>query len=254
MHVNARAFWAPKAGNRVEEYEDAFWPVRGMNRTGTRFRFAVADGATETSFSALWAQQLVRSYGAGSLRHGQFDAALRQEQARWRGAVSSKPLPWYAEAKVLDGAYAALLGLELHGHETGTMTWQALAVGDCCLMHVRGDALLASFPATDAGFFTSRPYLLSSNPASNNPGLNGGLTEQLRHTGGACQPGDRFFLMTDALAHWFLHSAATGKAPWRTCRAVTQGGARRFGALVDELRSRHGLRNDDVTLLVVELP
>lgn len=249
MHVNARAFWAPKAGNRVEEYEDAFWPVRGMNRTGARFRFAIADGATETSYSALWAQLLVRSFGAGSLRPGQFDASLRQEQARWRSAVSSKPLPWYAEAKVLDGAYAALLGLELHGPETGMMTWQALSVGDCCLMHMRGDALLASFPATDAAFFTSRPYLLSSNP-----GPNGALTEQLRHTGGACMPGDRFFLMTDALAQWFLHAAVAGKAPWRTCRAVTQGGARRFGALVEELRNQHGLRNDDVTLLVVELP
>ena len=116
MQVTARVFWAPKAGNRTEEYEDAFWPVRGVNREGDRFRFAVADGATETSFSGLWAQLLVRSFGAGTLRQAHFDASLRPARVSWRRAVSSKPLPWYAEAKVLDGAYAALLGVELMGH------------------------------------------------------------------------------------------------------------------------------------------
>ena len=68
MHVMARALWAPKAGNRSDEYEDAFWPQRTINRTVNRsglFRLAVADGATETSFAGLWARRLVRAYGSG---------------------------------------------------------------------------------------------------------------------------------------------------------------------------------------------
>jgi len=248
VHVTARVFWAPKAGNRTEEYEDAFWPASGVNRAGDRFRFAVADGATETSFSALWAQLLVRSFGAGNLRQAHFDASLRPEQVRWHNAVASKPLPWYAEAKVLDGAYAALLGFELYSPYPGRVKWRALAVGDCCLMQIRGDGMVASFPATEAAYFTSRPYLLSSNPG---PTL--ALSDHLRSAGGAALPGDRFYLMTDALAHWFLHAAAAGDAPWRACRTVVQGGARRFAALVEDLRSQHKLRNDDVTFLAVEL-
>ena len=117
MHVMARALWAPKAGNRSDEYEDAFWPQRTINRTVNRsgsFRFAVADGATETSFAGLWARRLVRAYGSGCFAGRNWQNQLRREQAAWYAEVLQKPLPWYAEEKVHSGAFAALLGLELH--------------------------------------------------------------------------------------------------------------------------------------------
>ena len=146
MIVTARAFWAPKAGNRTDEYEDAFWPLntakRAAKRKDTPVRFAVADGATETSFSGLWARRLVRAYGEGCLGGDDWDGWLRRlqrEQAAWYGEVLQKPLPWYAEDKVRDGAYAALLGLEL----TAAGEWGGVAVGDCCLLQWRGDELAA---------------------------------------------------------------------------------------------------------------
>jgi hypothetical protein len=58
----AQAFWLPKAGNSDSEYEDAFFPRRLKRRNGRRLRFAVADGATETSFSGVWARLLVSSF------------------------------------------------------------------------------------------------------------------------------------------------------------------------------------------------
>ena len=70
MHVVAEAFWLPKAGNTLEEYEDAFWPRKSIDRSTSMFRCAVADGATETSFSAVWAQTLVRAYCRGHLYEG----------------------------------------------------------------------------------------------------------------------------------------------------------------------------------------
>jgi hypothetical protein len=69
MHVVTEAFWLPKAGNTLEEYEDAFWPRKSMDRSLSMFRCAVADGATETSFSRVWAQTLVRAYCRGHLYH-----------------------------------------------------------------------------------------------------------------------------------------------------------------------------------------
>ena len=139
MIVTARACWAPKAGNRPDEYEDAFWPpnspgrgaapgakrsararralaggsVSGCQPGADGARFAVADGATETSFAGLWAQRLVRAYGAGWFDGDDWAEHLRREQAAWQAEVLQKPLPWYAEAKVRAGAYAALLGLQL---------------------------------------------------------------------------------------------------------------------------------------------
>jgi len=193
MIVTARAFWAPKAGNRADEYEDAFWPLNTAKRAAKRkdspLRFAVADGATETSFSGLWARRLVRAYGEGCLGGEDWDAwldQLRRQQAAWHDEVLQKPLPWYAEDKVREGAYAALLGLEVAaGGEQGG-EWRSVAVGDCCLLQWRGGELAAAFPAQDAAFFTSRPYLLSSNAARNE-----GLQDQVQRAAGQWLPRDR---------------------------------------------------------------
>ena len=64
MHVFSRAYWMPKAGNSEAEYEDSFWP-RFLDGESNNFRFAVADGATEASFSGIWARQIVRAFGKG---------------------------------------------------------------------------------------------------------------------------------------------------------------------------------------------
>ncbi|PSQ69788.1 MAG: hypothetical protein BRD29_00935 [Bacteroidetes bacterium QH_2_67_10] len=49
-----RAFWAPKGGAGVEEYEDAF----SVSESSAPFRTAVADGATEAAFARRWARFL----------------------------------------------------------------------------------------------------------------------------------------------------------------------------------------------------
>ena len=250
MRVTAHAYWLPKAGNRKEEYEDAFWPTRGVNREGDRFRFALADGATETSFSGLWARQLVRCFGATQMDETDLEAALQAEQGRWLQEVRSKPLPWYAEEKAQSGAFAAFLGVVFQARGNacdtdndeyrdvsnrhsplatrsfptrrgdapkmgGTATWQALAVGDCCLMQVRNNGLLRAFPVETAVSFGNQPHLLSSHPAR-----NGALREHLATATGDCAAGDTFYLMTDALAHWFLCEVERQAAPWRALAAL----------------------------------
>jgi hypothetical protein len=268
MIVAARAYWAPKAGNRPDEYEDAFWPANPVKRTAKRaakrtagradghadgradssagksVRFAVADGATETSFAGLWARRLVRAYGAGCFDRGDWLQQLRREQAAWYDEVLQKPLPWYAEEKVRAGAYAALVGLEL----AATGEWRALAVGDCCLLQWRGDELAAAFPAQAAAFFTSRPYLLSSNAAA-----NGNLGDQVLRTSGQWLAGDRFALLSDALAQWALRAVEAGRPPWAALAKVQETGQRHFAQWVDGLRADASLRNDDVTALLITL-
>ena len=111
MRIHIHHHWLPKAGNRSEEYEDAFWPTRSEVVTGGELYCAVADGATETSFSGQWARQLVRAFGNGDLAERDWTAQLAKEQSRWLHTVQRKPLPWYAEEKARSGAFAALLGL-----------------------------------------------------------------------------------------------------------------------------------------------
>ena len=271
MRVRARAFWAPKVGNSAEEYEDAFWWEYG--RIAIRpdahgpdghctFRCAVADGATEASFSGLWADLLARGFCKGRLDPGALPADLPRLQRVWRRLVGARPLPWYAEEKVRSGAFAAVAGLTLlpgggkdFGDGAGEANanvaggrWEGLALGDSCLFQVRGEEV-GAFPLARSADFTNRPALLSSNPLA-----NAGLADRLACATGEWVAGDRFYLMTDELACWFLQAVEAGESPWIALGGLASpGGSAPFSGWLGELRAAGQLRNDDVTLVMVEL-
>ena len=66
--------------------------------------------------------------------------------------------------------------------------------------------------------------------------------------------GDRLFLMTDALAQWFLHAHEQGGRPDEELASVLSAADPddAFTAWIEGMRDRDGLRNDDVTLIRME--
>jgi len=240
MIVSADIYWTAKAGNSSADYEDAFWPPESVaSRQRSCQRFAVADGATESSYSGLWARQLVRAYCKQGWSGNELAGRLPKLQQTWQQEVQQKPLPWYAEEKVRAGAFSTLVGLTLQDHTgaRGQGTWRALAVGDSCLFQIRHQKLIARFPLSDADDFGNSPVLLASRPGPNQAAL-----AALRTQTGFWQEGDEFLLMTDALAAWFLrHADPRAALPDKD----------EFSGWITELRQNHTLRNDDVTLLRV---
>jgi hypothetical protein len=240
MRVRSSSFALPKAGNTPDEYEDASWPRRTLTRETTSFRCAVADGATETSFSGLWAGMLVRAYCAGRLEGRRLPRTLSALRASWGEEVGRVPLPWYAEEKVRSGAYSSLLGLTVSALPDAPR-WRAEAIGDSCLFHLRGGTLLAAFPLARAEDFNSRPYLLSSRA---------GGEDAMSRLEGTWESGDRFLLATDALAAWALAAEERGDHPWNRLLTVRRV---EWADWLAELRAGGTMRNDDVTLLRVEV-
>ena len=59
-----------------------------------------------------------------------------------------------------------------------------------------------------------------------------------------------FFLMTDARAEWFLRAVEDGQQPWRDLQAV--GAEGQFIPYIDKLRETQELRNDDVTVMLIQ--
>src|SRR5947207_13463202 len=94
------AFHLPKNGNSAEEYEDAF------AGSAERGRFAVSDGASESSFAGSWAKLLVDGFVREAKRPWEVGTWLEPLRQRWAEEIGSKPLPWYAEMKREDGAFA----------------------------------------------------------------------------------------------------------------------------------------------------
>jgi hypothetical protein len=246
------AFWLPKKGNHCREYEDAFAPRRlPNNKEIADFRVAIADGATETSFSGLWARLLVASYARGHLSPEGFESALQKLQERWRREVGKKNLPWYAEAKVRAGAAAAFVGLSIEDHKCDQgdpRNWSAIALGDCCLVHVRLGRVIERFPLRRASEFSNTPYLLSTNPTACR-----GWQDQLKQTSGIWLSDDSFYLMSDALAAWFMHEEENGRAPWEVMHDFGTVDGPPFSNWIGKLRSENSIRNDDVTLVRLDL-
>lgn len=220
-------FRLPRFGSRPEEYEDA---AAVSEPAAGPLRAAVADGATETAFSGLWARLLVEaSVEAGlTLRAG--DPALARCREAWRAEVGRKTTDaaWYVAAKAAEGAYAALLAFTLHPDGR----YEAAAVGDCNLFHLRGAEVVRTWPFETPEAFTFRPALLGSLPESSDPAAT--------TSSGVWHPGDVFLLATDAAAAWLLGASAFEAAA---------GDAAYFETEVAAARAKGRLRNDDVALL-----
>jgi hypothetical protein len=237
-HPTAPAWVAvtlPKAGNAPSENEDA-------HATGGPARFAVADGASEGWASGPWAARLVAQFVSAPPAPAAFDEWLRAARAGYAAPAPDGPLAWYAEEKQRDGAFATLLGLELRATASG-WAWKAVAVGDSCLFHLRGGALVAAVPLERAEQFGTRPALVPSAPGARCP--------EPEWFAGRAEPGDLLLLATDAAA----------------ARALAPGGAaavERAARLALDARSPDALRdwcarvrtaiNDDVTVLAILLP
>jgi len=238
------SFGLPKQGHTADEYEDA------LAGDAQRGRFAVADGASEALYAGLWARLLVQGFV-----HPPADARpesrwLSQLQRHWASQVDGLALPWYAEAKRTQGAFATFLGLVVKpspGRVSGR--WWARAVGDCNFFQVRDEHLFTSFPIAHAADFGNRPDLLCSRPSQ--PPRGQGTCRQGE---GHWQQGDWLLLMTDALAHWFLRRVEAEAKPWQVLQQLLVGPPRpNPTAVMQRLRAQEGLRNDDVSLILVEM-
>ena len=226
--------------NIPKEGETASEDFGLAEETRTGWRAAVADGATSSFLSGYWAQMLCQGYCEQAEGAGDTLPDLTPFRAAWRDYAISQPLPWYMQEKLKAGAAAAFVGITLSPVEE---RWRAVAVGDCCLIQLRDKRLLTAFPVERADDFGAIPILLHTDPAHRGETYT-------RATGGTFQPGDAFYLMSDALAAWFLREFEQGREPWNWL-ADLQGdaGIREFARRIRSLRETGRLKNDDTTLI-----
>src|SRR5581483_10752963 len=205
-----------------------------------------ADGASESAFAGQWARLLADGFLAASRPHS-LATWLGDARRRWSADVMDLDLPWYAEMKRAEGAFATLLGLRvLAPVEGGRGQWEAVAVGDACLVQVRGCRPILSFPLKQSSDFGNQPALIGSQD---------GPLPEARRARGSLLPGDRLFLMTDALAQWFLRAGEQGLRPWQAAAPLLTITSPEddFTAWIEELRGGDGMRDDDVTLIIIEV-
>ncbi len=259
----------PKAGSSEDECEDAAavlptsgaadwveWPVSVV----------VADGASESLLAKDWAQHLVHSLvdlGGQDARTVRdrvgFAEAIAQASRHWsdwiaeypdRRLAAGRPVQWYEVPKLEKGAYATVLAARFEDGSVGQRSvWCAAALGDSCLFQVRGDELLLAFPIMSAADFDSTPALVNSRGHDQTI-----LATRVDLADGDAKFGDQFFLCTDALSAWFLGEVERGGAPWEELYDFTRvSDTVGFAKWLAALRSAGRMRNDDVTVVHVDL-
>lgn len=258
MNAFVASFRLPKGGNAPEEIEDAHYPRSIGQHRAAELRCAVADGATEGMLAGPWAEILVKTFGRSRGPATDVLPFLQRSSRSWtawkRNYLAererrNKPIQWYEDAGLRAGAFATFLGLSLRAPPSaGGGAWDAVAIGDSCLFQIRDGRVLNSFPLTSSPEFSSRPYLLPTNPSPRADPF-----AAIKTIEGDWRSDDTFLLMTDALARWFLEEYETGGSPWITCRDLDPGQPTGFQEWVRGLRTTNRMRNDDVTLLRIDI-
>ena len=174
----------------IEECEDAIGINEGLSR------FAVADGATEAFDAKSWANRLVTSWINADVVD--FEKWLEEQGRLQHESWNGLKLSWYAEEKSALGSFAAFVGVQIESVDD-KLRLRAVALGDSCLIHQRGDEILLSLPLSDANDFTSTPALAPSSSALLEKALPNVVTNE-----NWLERGDVIWLLSDAVSAWFL--------------------------------------------------
>jgi len=302
LAVDYNIFYEQKDGNQFHQFEDAFAlagvPVLRIPRNSTRgvvahdvktgrlqlptiWRCAVADGATGSGFSQAWARLLVEQYVNSEVTItpdlGDVRVFIADTATLWNQTMIQEILRGYQPGsmkyiRVKNGLYettqaAALLLLEV---DTVQHTWKAVALGDTLLFKVDGDEKLSPdrpYAHMTGDTFGNNPMLVTTNIEEQNAIIWNSqhfVPEEAYARGSFNMNTDRIFLMTDAIASYYLYFLETYEPikdhPTREMvdiyKLMLVGRSEEyFNQFVDAKRVRESargfdkLKNDDVTIM-----
>lgn len=241
-----KSITTPKLGNAVDENEDNILePSKSEIQFDTLIKFAISDGATESSFSKEWSDLLVSGYKDKLFDKDYLSTTIKKISETWNSIISGIELPWYAQQKAETGAFATFLGLTINREEN---IYKAVAIGDCNLFQIRNSELVYSFPILTFEQFGNTPQLISSNSK-----YRKNLEEMVEYTEYKIQPHDMILIATDAIAAWILKKKEAGEKPWQGLLTLLnyEDYKTDFTNWLNNKRKEEEIKNDDVTLVLI---
>jgi len=238
--LQLRQLLLPKLDHDASECEDA---IAFDIHTA---RFAVSDGATEAFHARQWARNLAERWvrNEATLTREEFRTWVAAEGRELHDSWNGLTLSWYSEEKARTGSFAAFAGVELD-LKSGTPSWKAIALGDTCLLHCRGGALLKSLPLSRSESFNSAPVLVASKCALHETAMQSVVVDS-----GSCENGDVLLLASDAAAAWCLQRFENGDFDPDFLNGKEDEELRRF---FDAGRQAGRIRNDDLAIVRIEI-
>ena len=244
MKLHVGVLHLPKAGATAAEYEDSF---DCSVESGVA---AVSDGASNNFESRRWASLLTHAFvhrPPPKFTPPKVLDWVESVAAEWSESIPWQDLTVFEEAKAALGSAATLVGLKFGSSSLRRAegSWQCLAIGDSCLFQITRGQLVRSLPIAKSADFDIHPSLLSTRLENSKLIADRLITER-----GGWRAGDTFYLLTDAIASWFLLDFEQGGSPWETLSSLDE---QSFASFVEDKRARSLMRNDDVTVMTLSV-
>lgn len=237
-----RILWAPKE-SEPELYQDA-----ACGDPASR-RFAISDGVSSCLHSGGWAEELVTLFCTSppegmATQHLEPWCAPRMAPYHrvlvdWATRIADEdPRRFSFPALAQHGSSATLLAVRFGpSADDGSVPWEALGVGDCCLFLWRQGILTGSWPKQSSAEFDSRPAQISTL------GIHGDAWVQ----SGCMSGGDTMVLATDAVSAWICDH------PEEALADLTQLSQDQWEGWLNERRATRAMHDDDATVLVIQI-
>jgi len=228
------------------EYEDAY----SVNLE--QGRIAIADGVSSAIFSGRWARILTTQITENPPDLGESKGWinwLADPRRRWLEDIDFPRMPIHQKNKLrqVGGAYCTLCWIEVgaESESEDCCRLRAFAMGDSCVLHLRGGELVSSFPLTTSAEFDLDPDSICSVATSRD------LQQQLKIIDVECQPDDVLLMVTDAIGKWMLDCVERGDAkPWERLWALDEA---EWLAAIEQLRDTNLMKRDDTTMIAVQM-
>jgi hypothetical protein len=246
MKISIKGFIYHKTAERFIDCFDRY----GINENTNKF--AVSDGVSKSFFPDIWAELLVEFFlkTVGHINIADIDS-YKSIQNEWTKRVSeivTRPnQKYYVRNFFIQGrpAAATFVGLYFF-REDNTFKWEAIALGDSFLFFVPSDVKNLSVDFDKVIYLSSKSDFEFNNFPDffdSRSIINKGKIKHKRKD----LFGGTFYLMTDALAEWFIaekQEAFRVISEWET--------QEKFEKSINELRINN-LHNDDSTILIINV-
>jgi len=253
--ISYKVFITHKQGESKQDCQDAY----DINKE--KYRYAIADGATQSFYSAYWSRFLVEHF-CSSEDTFLTDELLKHKGENWYSWLEPIQLKWHQKIKALveeknkyfitnrfkrrESAVSTFIGIEINFTQSEVL-WHSLIIGDSCLLHIKDGNFHKSYLFESASQFTSKPEFFSSYAQENiyEPKF---LTDSLGKN-------DVLLLATDAIAKWLIQQKERGQESWISAwnSLLRLKSQIEFEDYINDLRqcSQSPLDNDDVTILLI---
>ncbi|MFK8276289.1 hypothetical protein ACI76Y_11530 [Capnocytophaga cynodegmi] len=214
-----------------------------------KHRFAISDGVSISFFSEIWSQILVDNYVKDSCEvNSEFISECQREwQEKIEEIVHLPNVKWFVKTKYSkkDFAAATFIGLEFLQDEK---KWIAQFIGDSFLFFVPKNCsdfqYVLKYPSKRDFVFDNYPDYLASTENNQRGELHTSVEEKIKE--------GTFFLMTDALSEWFI-SEMKKDVKNAVDLLVNIENQEDFLKIIREQRDENLLKNDDSTVLIIEV-